>query len=92
MAWIELALLRRALGTLLPEAHLPVRSALRMAGLAFLSTIPATLSWWLFRDLPVSLTAIGVVAAFAAFYLGLAQLFGMSELRPWLRGFRGRMV
>jgi putative peptidoglycan lipid II flippase len=89
-AWLELALLRRALGEILPEARLPVRALLRMTGLAVLSTIPATLSWWLFRELPVAMSAIGVLAAFAAFYLGLAQLFGISELRPWVAGFRRR--
>jgi putative peptidoglycan lipid II flippase len=89
-AWLELVLLRRALRNLLPAAALPVRATIRMFGLALLSTIPATYSWWLFRDLPVSLTAIGVIAAYAAFYLGLAQLFGLSELGPWLAGFRGK--
>ena len=89
-AWLELGLLRRALRELLPEARLPVRAALRMVGLATLCTAPAALSWWLFRDLHVAFTAIAVIASFAAFYLGLAQLFGMSELRPWLAPFRGR--
>jgi putative peptidoglycan lipid II flippase len=89
-AWLELILLRRALLKLLPDAELPVRAAVRMVGLATVSVPPAALSWWLFRDFHVGLTAIAVVVCFAAFYLGLAQLLGMSELRPWLAAFGGR--
>jgi putative peptidoglycan lipid II flippase len=89
-AWLELLLLRRALRELVPDARLPVGEAIRMAGLAALSAIPATLSWWLFRDLHIAFSAVAVLAAYAAFYLALAQLFGISELKPWVAGFGRR--
>ena len=89
-AWVELGLLRRALRSLIPEAEMPIRTAVQMVAVSGLSSIPAATSWWLFRDLPVALTAVAVIAAFAAFYLALTHLFGLSELRPWMAAFRRR--
>jgi putative peptidoglycan lipid II flippase len=89
-AWLELALLARALRALLPEARLPLRSTLLMAGLATTAAVPAAVSWWAFAQLPVALTALAVLGAFVGVYLVLAQLVGASELGPWLSAFGRR--
>lgn len=87
-AWLELGLLRRALGRQLEGALLPIGEIGRMLGLAGIAAVPAGILWWLLPVLPVAITAALVVGAFAAIYLLLAWRAGMPQLSGITRRFR----
>ena len=89
-AWIELALLQSRLGTHLDGFRLPLGALLRMSGTALLAAVLAALLWRSLPAMHVALTAALVVGLFAAIYLALARVFGLSELGAWAGRLRRR--
>lgn len=89
-AWAELAALKLALSRRIEGFHLPWGPIFKMIGVAWLSTLPAVGVWWLLPGMHVALTAVIVTGVYAATYLGLAHLLGISELDAWLGRFLGR--
>jgi putative peptidoglycan lipid II flippase len=87
-AWIEIALLLRALRKPLPSATLPWMRIARMAGLAIGAGVPAAGLWWSLPDpWPVLAVAPLVVGTYAALYLGTAYWLGFSEIEAWTARF-----
>lgn len=89
-AWIELALLQSRLRAHLDGFRLPLGALLRMSGTALLAAVPAALLWRSLPAMHVVPTAALVVGLFAAAYLALARVFGLSELGAWTGRLRGR--
>lgn len=87
-AWVELAVLLRALRRPLPELSLPWRGVLRQTALALAALAPAAALWLVLPRFHPALTTLLVVGLYAGVYLAAAQLLGVSELRAWL-GRRG---
>jgi len=83
-AWVELAVLLRALRRRLPELSLPWRGVLRQTALALAALAPAAALWLVLPPFHPALTALLVVGLYAGLYLAAAQLLGVSELRAWL--------
>jgi peptidoglycan biosynthesis protein MviN/MurJ (putative lipid II flippase) len=83
-AWAELALLRRALRRGVPELALPAGPTARMAALALAAAVPAALVWWALPAVHVAACAAVVLGVYAAAYLGLTRLAGISEASTWL--------
>lgn len=93
-AWVELAVLLRALRRSLPELALPElalpwRGVLGQTTLALFSLAPAAVLWRLLPPLHPALTTLLVVGLYAGVYLAAAQVLGISELGAWL-GRRAR--
>jgi putative peptidoglycan lipid II flippase len=92
-AWVELALLRRALRDPMPAAAVPWGRLARMTGLAAGALAPGAAVWWaLPAEWPVLATAPLVVGAYAAAYLGAAAALGAPEMDAWLGRLRGRLA
>ncbi|MEE9218222.1 MAG: murein biosynthesis integral membrane protein MurJ [Acidobacteriota bacterium] len=87
-AWVELLLLNARLGGRLEGFAVPRGALLRMAGVALLAALPAGLLWKLLPAMHVALSAALVVGLFAAGYLALARLLGLSEMDAWLGWLR----
>ena len=83
-AWVELALLRRALRRRLPALALPSRSAARMAGWALVAVLPAAAVAALGAAWPPGLRAAATLLVYAGFYLGVAHRAGWEELEWWV--------
>ena len=90
-AWLELALLRRALALRLSGSILPWREVGRMALLAAAAAIPAALLWWLLPPFHVILRALVVVGCYGAGYLLLARFGAPEELAIWTGRFGRRL-
>jgi putative peptidoglycan lipid II flippase len=92
-AWLELALLRRALRRHAPAFHLPVGRAARMAGLAAAAALPAGALWLVLPPGPPLLTAAPVLAVYGVGYLALGHALRFPEGEAWtgrlLRRMRG---
>ena len=93
-AWIEIWLLRRALGGL--RGDLAAASRLgggRMTaflGLSLVALLPAAIVAWLLRDQPIAWRGVLVTGCYAVAYLGLGKLFGVVEPRDLVSGFGSR--
>lgn len=87
-AWLELALLRRALGRRLAGWRLPLREVAGMMGLAAAAVVPAAALWWWLPPLHPAVAAVLVVGVYAGVYLGAARALGLPAAEAWL----GRLV
>ena len=90
--WVELALLRVALGRRLSAPPLPWRAVARFAGLAAGAAVPAAVLWWLLPSgLRLEAAAAAVVGTYAAVYLVGAHLLGFEEMEAWGGRFLRRL-
>jgi len=89
-AWYEIVRLVRGLRRREAAVPLPGRALARMAGLAALAALPATLLWRLLPPLHPALLGLAVLGAFAALYLGGAALARFPEIEPWIGRLRRR--
>ena len=89
--WLEWWALRRGLKGRLPAVALPWPRILRMGGLALLSALVAGALWWPLRGHhPLWLGPL-VVGLYAAIYLSLAQVLGLTESRVFWQQARRRL-
>ncbi len=88
-AWLELALLRRALGRDARPLALPGAAPAGMLGLALLAALPAAGLAWALAGMPVLPRGLAVVVGYALVYLGLARAFRLREAATW-RDLLGR--
>jgi putative peptidoglycan lipid II flippase len=79
-AWLEFALLTRALRRLTSASAFPLAASARMIGLALVAALPAALAWWLLRPAHVLVQAAVVLGLYGAAYLGLAAWRGLPEM------------
>ena len=88
-AWVELAVLVRALRRHDPAFHLPWRRGAEMIGVAAVAAAPALLLLWLLPadGLHVIVTAGLVVGLYGLLYLGLGHLLGFEEGEAWIGRF-----
>ncbi len=84
-AWVELALLVRALGRRGTPLLLPLGFAARQAALALAAAIPAIGVWWLLRGGRVELAGAAVLIGYAVAYFGLALAAGSPEAQGAVR-------
>ncbi|MDX1421377.1 MAG: lipid II flippase MurJ, partial [Rubricoccaceae bacterium] len=95
-AWIELALLTRALHRHAPAFRLPWRRAGEMVGVALVAALPPLLLRWGLPEglLHVILEALAVVGLYGLIYLGLGVVLGFEEGEAWtgrlLRKVKGK--
>ena len=89
-AWLELALLTRALRRRGAPLRPPLGYAASRAVFALASVLPAAALWWLLRDARVETLGAAVVLGYAGCYIGLALATGVRELEPVLRLVRRR--
>ncbi len=82
-AWYELARLSGAVRRAIGPAGLPLGYAARLLGCALAAAAPA-LAAWRWSPLPSLPTALAALALYAAGYLGLTRLAGISEAAHWL--------
>jgi len=82
-AWYELARLAGAVRRQVGRPGLPLGYATRLLAAAVTAALPALAAWrWL--PLPLLATALAALALYAAGYLGLTRLAGISEAAHWL--------
>jgi putative peptidoglycan lipid II flippase len=89
-AWLEVALMARALRRRDASFALPWAPAGRMAALACVAAIPAAGAWWLLPVLPIVVDAAAVLAVYAGSYLWLAGRLGFEEREAWIGRLRRR--
>ena len=90
-AFLEIALLRRALRHRIAGFDLPARALLTMFGLALAAALPAAGLWYLLRGWPNFVLGGLVVGLFGLAYLGLAYAAHLPELDAWLGRFTRRL-
>jgi putative peptidoglycan lipid II flippase len=90
-AWLELALLRRALARRLPGPFLPWKEVGRMVLLAAAAALPAALLWRFLPPFHVTVRALAVVGCYGAVYLLLARFAAPEELAIWTGRFGRRL-
>jgi putative peptidoglycan lipid II flippase len=88
-AWYELARLSAAVRRQLGQLELPLGYAGRLLGSAVVAAVPA-LAAWRWSPLPMLPTALAGLVAYAAGYLILTRLAGISEASHWLSRSRRR--
>jgi len=86
-AWVELWRLRVALRRRLPAFDVPWRGLFGMVALAGVAVLPAAALWALLPAWSIVPVAGLVVGTYGAAYLGLAHVFGFSELDVWMGRF-----
>lgn len=79
-AWLEAALLGRALLRRTGQAAFPSRDIARMLLLALAAATPAALLWWQLPALHPALQAVLVVGLYGTIYLVLAAWRGLPEM------------
>ncbi len=84
-AWLELALLARALRRRGAGLRLPLGYAGGRALFALASVVPALGLWWLLREARVEVVGAAVVLGYAALYMGLALATGVPETEALVR-------
>ena len=82
-AWLELALLGRALGRRLPGPFWPGREIARLLALAVAAAVPAALLWLALAQVHVAIQAVAVIGTYAAGYLLAARWLAPEELGSW---------
>ncbi len=82
-AWLEFALLRRALAREARPLALPGAAPAGMLGLAVVAALPAAGLAWALEGLPVPARGLAVVVGYALVYLGLARVFRLREAASW---------
>ena len=87
-AWLELWRLRVLLKRSLEDSGVHWKPIVKVAGLAILAAVPATLVWWLLPGLPTVATAAIVVGLYSMLYLGTAYGLSFPELTWWLGRLR----
>ena len=91
-AWLELALLTRALRKRGAALRPPLGYAASRAGFALASMLPAVALWWLLREARVEILGAAVVLGYAGCYMALALATGVKEVEPVARLIRRRRV
>ncbi len=90
-AWLELALLGRALRKLAIRIRLPSLPTVRCLVVAGAALVPAGALWWLLAEVPAirrELVALAVLLVYALFYLGLSLAARVPEAREAVNTLR----
>jgi putative peptidoglycan lipid II flippase len=90
-AWLELALLRRAMRRHEPTFHLPWGAAGRMLGLAAAAALPAAGLWLVLPVWPPLATGALVLGLYGLGYLALGHALGFAEGEAWTGRFLRRL-
>jgi putative peptidoglycan lipid II flippase len=87
-AWLELALLNRALRRRDPSFRLPWAAAGRMTALSVAAAVPAAGAWWLLPPWPPFAAGAVVLAIYGAAYLGMGRALRFEEGEVWISRLR----
>jgi len=90
-AWLELWRLVVALRCQFGSFTVPWRRACEMGITSVMALAPAVGLWWLCSAWPMLPLAALVVGSYAAIYLGVSRLLGLSELQIWTGRDRTRV-